>query len=119
MSHMKFVHADNYFQADGVPQTMELNAKRNVFRDMLTSGYVIGYVRIQSIDMKVSQRGKNVAHHLYLNISITGISFYVMVIVHDLTILNAFLNYSNSSIAKGHVTCFFRDMYTEKQNSEK
>lgn len=119
MNHMKFVHQDNYFQADGVPQTMELNAKRNVFRDMLTSGYQVGYVRVQSIDVQVTQRGKNVAHHLYLNITITGVAFNVKVIVQDLTVVNAILNYSHSSVAKGHVTRFFRDMYTKDEISEK
>lgn len=119
MSHMKFVHAESYFQADGVPQTMELNAKRNVFRDMLTQGYVIGYVRVQSIDVKVTKRGKDVAHHLYLNITITGIAFHVLIIAQDLLVVNAILNYSHSSVAKGHVTRFFRDMYSKEENSEK
>lgn len=119
MSHMKFVHAEDYFLADGVPQTMKLNAERNVFRDMLSSGYVVGWVRVQSIDVVVSKRGKDVAHHLYLNITITGIAFRVKVILRDLLVLNAILNYSHSSVAKGHVTRFFRELYSKEENSEK
>lgn len=120
--NLKYVVAADYFTID-VPSAVEaVEFKRQEFIQMLDDRYAIGFISVATIDFQVCSRGTKVYTHVYLHISITGVSFKLKVVLLNANqTLNAMLRYSTSSVAKQEVNRCIRQLIdsTKELNSEK
>lgn len=109
MDHLQYIQPHQYFEVTVAPADEALAAKRQEFIQMLEDLYQIGWLSVAAMDFKVADRGKKLYQIVYLNISITGKSFYVKATLQNETkVLNSMLRYSNASSAKAAVSRYFR-----------
>lgn len=101
LGHLDYIEHDKYFELGLVAQTKEQIEKRMQFIQMVVDGYQIGYIRVSAIDFNVTHGGTQLQQTLFVNISITGVAFYLKLrMIDDTKTLNAILNYSSSTAAK-------------------
>lgn len=101
LGHLDYIDQDKYFELGNTPLSKDLHEKRLQFIQMMSDLYQIGYIRVAAMDFNVTHGGTQLQQILYVNISITGICFYLKLrMIDDTKTLNAILNYSSSTAAK-------------------
>lgn len=101
LGHLDYIEQDKYFELGNAPLPKVLHEKRGQFIQMMADGYQIGYIRVAAMDFNVTHGGTQLQQTLYVNISITGVCFYLKLrMIDDTKTLNAILNYSSCTAAK-------------------
>lgn len=122
LGHLDYIDADNYFELGNTPMTKEQLEKRQQFIQMIADGYQIGYIRVAAMDFNVTHGGTQLQQTLYVNISITGVAFYLKLrMIDDTKTLNAILNYSSCTAAKQQANRWIKERVemAKDLNSEK
>lgn len=120
LGHLDYIDQDKYFELGNTPMSKDQLEKRQQFIDMIADGYQIGYIRVAAMDFNVTHGGTQLQQALFVNISITGVSFYLKLrMIDDTKTLNAILNYSSSTPAKQQANRWIKErvMIAKELNS--
>ena len=109
-THLDYIEHQKYFELGNTPLPKEQNEKRLQFMQMISDLYAIGYIRVAAMDFNVTHGGTQLQQILYVNISITGICFYLKLkMISDTGMINAILNYTTCAAAKRQVSDWIRE----------
>lgn len=122
LGHLDYIEQDKYFELGNAALTKEQLEKRLQFIQMIADGYQIGYIRVSAMDFNVTHGGTQLQQTLFVNVSITGVAFYLKLrMIDDTKTLNAILNYSSCTAAKQQANRWIKERVelAKDLNSEK